>query len=166
MFAAGAIFYSWRRRDVAPRNASPTKRQWSAWGVRLALFTLVFFCLAYVIQAASDQKWVGMASALPLPGLFALAALSMQGEGQVLAIRDTVLLGPVFVVPFNWLFALLATSLPAGNKGQLIGSVALVAALSLALGCIYYLLPILERYLDGRSSSCDQTDYGTFRASH
>jgi len=156
-FAVSAIFYSWQRRAVED-NTGTTISQWSIWAVRIALFTLVFFWIAHVVQTASDQKWAGMASALPLPGLFALAALSLQGEEQMLAIRDTVLLGPLLVVPFNWLFALLTISLPASYMGQIIGSLALVAAWSIALGCVAYGLPILERYIDGNKPPPLQPD--------
>jgi uncharacterized membrane protein (GlpM family) len=115
------------------------------------LFALVFFCILYVTQNASDQKWAGMASALPLPGLFALAALSVtSGEGQLMPIRDTVLLGPFLVVPFNWLFAELVTVLPSGPTGAIIGILALTLAWAVALLLIFRLLPTLETYLDGR----------------
>jgi hypothetical protein len=91
-----------------------------------------------------------MASALPLPGLFALAALSVQRKEQMLAIRDTVLLGPVLVVPFNWLFGLLAMCLPSGASGQILGAFALIVAWSVAFVGVLHVLPLFEQHLDGR----------------
>jgi hypothetical protein len=69
-----------------------------------------------------DQKWVGMASALPLPGFFALAVLIDDVEDKSAAmaaltpIRDTLFLGPLLVIPFNWTFshALLSVLPPDG----------------------------------------------------
>src|SRR6185436_16700670 len=76
---------------------------------RIVLFALAYGCLFFVSRAALDQKWVGMASALPLPGLFALAALTddtaAAERAQLLSMRDTVFLGPLLVIPFNWAFS-------------------------------------------------------------
>ena len=124
---------------------------WLSWTIRILLFAAAFFCILYVTQNASDQKWAGMASALPLPGLFALAALSVTGgEGQLIPIRDTVLLGPLLIVPFNWSFAGLITNLPLGPIGTIAGILALVLAWAAALLSVMWLLPILERRLDAR----------------
>lgn len=92
-----------------------------------------------------------MASALPLPGLFALATLSVtSGEGQLTPIRDGVLLGPLLVVPFNLSFAEVIAVLPIGPTGAVIGILALVLAWSVALLSVIRLLPLLEQYLDAR----------------
>ena len=148
-FASGATLYTWQNRE-GKELRSVTVHRWSTWTARIVLFTMVFFCIAYVIQTAADQKWAGMASALPLPGLFALAALSVQRKEQMLAIRDTVLLGPVLVVPFNWLFGLLATCLPSGASGQILGAFALIVAWSVAFVGVLHVLPLFEQHLDGR----------------
>jgi hypothetical protein len=84
---------------------------------RIVLFALAYGCLVFVSRAALDEKWVGMASALPLPGLFALAALIDDSDAaertQLLPMRDTVFLGPLLVIPFNWAFShILAAYLP------------------------------------------------------
>ena len=47
---------------------------------RIAFFILAYACLFFASRVALDQKWVGMASALPLPGFFALAALIDDAE--------------------------------------------------------------------------------------
>jgi hypothetical protein len=117
-------------------------------GLVFAAFVSMLLCLAYVVHTASDQKWAGMASALPLPGLFALASLSVRGEKQLLSIRDTVLLGPILVIPFNWLFALVAAHLPSTGMGQLIGAITLVLMWIAAFGCVVFCLPRFERRLD------------------
>jgi hypothetical protein len=150
--ACGATFYCWRRLPAPAQTKTVRSTLWLNWAVRISLFTLVFFCILYVTQHASDQKWAGMASSLPLPGLFALAALSVtNGEAQLMPIRDTVLLGPFLVVPFNWLFAEVVTVLPSGPTGAMLGIFALTLAWVVALLLVFRLLPALETYLDGRS---------------
>jgi hypothetical protein len=86
---------------------------------RIAFFTLAYACLFWASRAALDEKWVGMASALPLPGFFALASLVDDAEHSAVPlaslkqIRDTLFLGPVLVIPFNWVFShLLASVIP------------------------------------------------------
>jgi hypothetical protein len=149
--ACGVTFYSWRRLPTPEETKTIRSTLWLNWAVRISLFALVFFFILYVTQNASDQKWAGMASALPLPGLFALAALSVtNGEGQLMPIRDTVLLGPFLVVPFNWLFAEVVTALPPGLTGALMGILALTLAWVVALLLVFRLFPTLETYLDGR----------------
>src|SRR5262249_14278240 len=87
-------------------------------GWRVALFVLAYTCLYLASRAALDEKWVGMASGLPLPGLFALAALIDDTAAEprtLLAMRDTVFLGPLLVIPFNWTFAhALVAAVPQG----------------------------------------------------
>ena len=110
----------------------PTVRQArAAWTISLLLFVGVFGVLLATAQNASDQKWVGMASSLPLPGLFALAHLSTANDkGQLRPLRDTVLLGPLLVIPFNCLFDELVSRLPAGALGTAAGVVALLQDLA------------------------------------
>jgi hypothetical protein len=147
VFAAAAIFYGWQEESGSGAQ-NRVNHQRLAWIVRISLFVLMLLCLAYVVRTASDQKWAGMASALPLPGLFALTSLSLQGEKPLLSIRDTVLLGPLLVIPFNWLFALIAVRLPSGGLGQLIGALTLVLMWAAAFGCITLCLPRFEQCLD------------------
>jgi hypothetical protein len=149
--ACGITFYSWRRLPAAGQTQTIRSTLWLNWAVRISLFASVFFCILYVTQNASDQKWAGMAGALPLPGLFALAALSVtSGEGQLMPIRDSVLLGPLLVVPFNWAFAEVMTSLPSGPIGTIAGILALAMAWIVSLLLVFWLLPTLEAYLDAR----------------
>ena len=61
------------------RTPSGTK-DWTNWIGRIALFVLAFFGLLFVATHASDQKWVGMAGALPLPGIFAVHRFQLKIE--------------------------------------------------------------------------------------
>ena len=108
----------------APADAAPSPRHHGArfiafWATTTGLWRIVFFvityaCLFWASHAAADQKWVGMASALPLPGFFALAALIDDAEtrASVRPIRDTLFLGPVLVIPFNWIFSHALVAMP------------------------------------------------------
>jgi hypothetical protein len=118
-----------------------------SWGARIALFVLVFCVLLYTAQHATDPRWVGMASSLPLPGLFALAYLAAKSRKEdVRPIADTVLFGPLLVIPFNFLFAAWVTVMP----GRTIGMLSLALAWGAGLGLLFTLMPKLERHLDAR----------------
>ena len=121
---------------------------------RIAFFILAYACLFFAARAALDEKWVGMASALPLPGFFALAALMDDAERsrdpaartKLLPIRDTLFLGPLLVIPFNWTFAhALVAMPPAWSVARYLVLLALwtVAALAVLL-----LVPRIEARLD------------------
>ena len=96
-----------------------------------------------------------MASALPLPGLFALAALTddtaAAERNQLLPMRDTVFLGPLLVIPFNWAFShILAAHLPPDLvllRYLLLFAMWIIAALAVLL-----LVPRLATTLDRRVS--------------
>jgi hypothetical protein len=86
---------------------------------RIAFFIAAYACLFFASRVALDEKWIGMASALPLPGFFALASLIDDAEERrdslpaLKQIRDTLFLGPLLVIPFNWIFShLLASVIP------------------------------------------------------
>jgi hypothetical protein len=123
------------------------------WASRTGLARIVFFCLAYAVlvsasRVALDEKWVGMASALPLPGFFALATLIESGV-SVRPIRDTLFLGPLLVIPFNWAFShALVDALPQVSwlRYAVLFAMWAVAALAVVL-----LVPRLAAYLDRRS---------------
>src|SRR4051794_28098050 len=99
-----------------------------------------------------------MASALPLPGFFALAALMDDAERardadartKLLPIRDTLFLGPLLVIPFNWTFShLLASALP---PDWIVARYLLLLALwTLAALAVLMLVPRLEAHLDRRT---------------
>ena len=150
--ALASVAFLWKPppSSVAGPDTSASRQVLAAWTIRLLLFVGVFCVLLATAQNASDQKWVGMASSLPLPGLFALAHLSTaNGKDQLRPIRDTVLLGPLLVIPFNWLFAEVVSRLPPGEPGTILGIVALLAAWGMALAVVFWLVPKGARYLDG-----------------
>src|SRR5262249_56738190 len=86
--------------------------------IRIACFVLAFGLLSGIAYVVKDSRWVGWASALPLPGLFALATLSVTQDKQDLkSLGDTVLLSPLLVIPFNWLLARAIIVLRAEHAG-------------------------------------------------
>jgi hypothetical protein len=119
---------------------------------RIAFFILAYACLFFAARAALDEKWVGMASALPLPGFFALAALMDDAERshdpaartKFLPIRDTLFLGPVLVIPFNWAFSHALVAMPAdANAGRYL---ILFAMWTIAALAVLRLVPRIERF--------------------
>jgi hypothetical protein len=164
LFALAFMLACWTPQAGKP---SDTRRHGQAftsfWATERGLWRVVFFCLAYaalilVARAALDEKWVGMASALPLPGFFALAVLIDDSEADdsdatssvVRPIRDTLFLGPVLVIPFNWIFShALVALLPhdaAIARYLLLFTLWTVAALAVLL-----LVPRIAGYFDRRA---------------
>ena len=161
LFALAFMLLCWTPQAAAPNG---TRRHWTAftafWANERGLWRIVFFCLAYtalilVTRAALDEKWIGMASALPLPGFFALATLIDDAEtadphataSVVRPIRDTLFLGPVLVIPFNWIFShALVTAIPADAilpRYLLLFALWVVAALAVLL-----LVPRIAAWFD------------------
>jgi len=161
LFALAFMLLCWTPQATAPNGAH---RHWTAftafWTTGRGLWRIVFFCLAYtalilVTRAALDEKWIGMASALPLPGFFALATLIDDAEtadphataSVVRPIRDTLFLGPVLVIPFNWIFShALVTAIPADAilpRYLLLFALWIVAALAVLL-----LVPRIAAWFD------------------
>src|ERR1043165_2175964 len=126
---------------------------------RIAFFILAYACLFFASRVALDEKWIGMASALPLPGFFALAALMDEAErspdqnrrAKLLPIRDTLFLGPLLVIPFNWMFShALASALP--HDAIVARYMLLLALWTVAALAVVLLVPRLENYLDRRAA--------------
>ncbi|MGB9367043.1 MAG: hypothetical protein WCE79_13635 [Xanthobacteraceae bacterium] len=121
---------------------------------RIAFFILAYACLFFAARVALDEKWVGMASALPLPGFFALAALMDDTEqprdpgarAKLLPIRDTLFLGPVLVIPFNWAFSHALVAMPA--EWTAARYLVLLALWTVAALAVLMLVPRLEAHLD------------------
>ncbi|HWP15454.1 MAG TPA: hypothetical protein VNM46_07495 [Xanthobacteraceae bacterium] len=169
LFAFVFIALCWTKgaSTMAPAANSPSThgtRFTAFWMNGTGLARMTFFVLAYAVlffasRVALDEKWVGMASALPLPGFFALAALmddaeqtgDPDGRAKLLPIRDTLFLGPVLVIPFNWTFshALLSALPPDRVLGRYLLLLALWAIAALA---VLALVPRLEDFLDKRRS--------------
>src|SRR6185312_10839832 len=89
--------------------------------------------LLLAVASVTTSQWLGMFSALPVPGLFAVATLSIiEKRDYFERMRDTVLLGPLSVIPFNWLYAHVVTQLPSGTLPRLADGIIAMALLMLA----------------------------------
>jgi hypothetical protein len=160
---AGAAILFWQPkapglRENASGPAPPGSRHvraliafWSdgAGILRLALFAASFALLLFA-SYAYDSKWLGMFSALPVPGLFAVATLSVIEEPDYFErMRDTVLLGPVSVIVFNWLYAHIVLYLPLDPPARVgIGIVAMLLLLLADAIFIFWTTPPLTRFFD------------------
>lgn len=124
---------------------------WSNAGglLRLALFALSFGVLLFAAYAY-DSKWVGMLSALPVPGLFAVATLSVIEKREYFErMRNTVLLGPISVIVFNWLFVQVVIRLPdAPLERVTIGLGAMLLLLLADAIFIFWSTPLLARWFN------------------
>lgn len=120
---------------------------------RIAFFILAYACLFFASHTALDEKWVGMASALPLPGFFAVATLMDDAEHAhasrtLLPMRDTLFLGPVLVIPFNWMFSHAMLAVP---QSELVSRYVLLFAFwAVAALAVVFLVPRLAAYFDRR----------------
>ena len=115
---------------------------------RIALFVAAFAILL-AVSYRFELHWIGMASSLPLPGLFAIATLSVT-QPDLRAIRDTVFLGPLLVIPFNESFAFAVSHLPRGASGVPIGIAVLIAMWGAAAALVFLLVPKFAGWLDRR----------------
>ena len=161
-FAILFVFACWTKSAPADRGGASSSH-WRGFiafwanrigAGRIALFILAYACLFWASYTALDEKWVGMASALPLPGFFAVATLMDDAEHAhaartLLPMRDTLFLGPALVIPFNGMFAhaMLAVSEGATvSRYFILFCFWAVAALAVVL-----LVPRLAAYFDRRS---------------
>ena len=160
-FAILFVFVCWTKNAPADRAgvSSPHWRGFIAFWAnrigagRIAFFILAYACLFWASHTALDEKWVGMASALPLPGFFAVATLMDDAEHAhasraLLPMRDTLFLGPVLVIPFNWMFAhaMLAVPPAAAVSRYFI----LFCFWAIAAALVVMLVPRLTAYFDRR----------------
>ena len=126
---ARAFVAFWRNRDGA---------------VRLVLF-LATSALLLAAAVVTTSQWLGMFSALPVPGLFAVATLSIVEQRDYFErMRDTVLLGPLSVIAFNWLYAHAVTYCPGGAAS----TAALVILLAADAAFIVWSTPLVTRFFD------------------
>jgi hypothetical protein len=147
--------------DNVPSPDSHIRRFMAFWGPGTGFGRIVFFVIAYGVvfwaaRTAVDQKWVGMASALPLPGFFALATLIDDAEEKsapmtrLRAIRDTLFLGPCLVIPFNWTFSHAMMSLP--DDEFVIRYALLLGTWAVAALIVCSAVPAIAGYFDRRKS--------------
>jgi len=163
-FAIAFMTLAWSRGASAdtPSTNNHVQRFVAFWCTnagfwRIAFFIITYACLFFAARAVGDQKWVGMASALPLPGFFALAVLidDMEDRSTALAaltpIRDTLFLGPLLVIPFNWTFshALLSVLPPDGVAARYL---LLFVMWTVAAAAVVLLVPRLAARLDRRET--------------
>ena len=157
------LFWTKPRRRSAPERRNRSRRLLRHWSrftsfwanstglARIAFFILAYACLFFAARVALDEKWVGMASALPLPGFFALAALMDDAEQsrdpaartKLLPIRDTLFLGPLLVIPFNWAFSHALVAMPP--EWTLARYLVLLALWTVAALAVLLLVPRIER---------------------
>ncbi len=163
-FAIAFMTLAWSRGASAdtPSTNNHVQRFVAFWCTnagfwRIAFFIITYACLFFAARAVGDQKWVGMASALPLPGFFALAVLidDMEDRSTALAaltpIRDTLFLGPLLVIAFNWTFAhALSSVLPP--DGATARYLLLFVMWTVAAAAVVLLVPRLAARLDRRET--------------
>jgi hypothetical protein len=148
-----AVLYVWCLWRTPPPASFPTFRgMWFNRNgvVRIACFVVVFLVLLLTAFFNRDARWIGWASALPLPGIFALAMLSAtQSKQDLLSLGDTVLLGPLLVIPFNWLLARAIVQLRIGNAGTSAEIVTVVVFWLAAAIVVFFLVPPFAKWRDG-----------------
>ena len=163
-FAILFMALCWSNAESSRTEADDPSPHWrrfiAFWGnrigaARIAFFVLAYACLFWVTRGALEEKWVGMASALPLPGFFAVAALMDDAESAapaphaLLPMRDTLFLGPLLVIPFNWMFAHLLATVFASDD-HLARYLVLFAFWAAAALGLLLLVPRVAAYLDRR----------------
>ena len=158
-------FLTWRNWTPLPGAIAapvPPKIGWRAhagafifWATHAARFRVALFVITCGIILAvayfSESKWVGMVSALPLPGFFALALLIdfAPSARDLLPIRDTVLFGPALIIVFNWLYAHVVAHLPNEPHERLVlGMLAAFAYWAIYAALIIVATPRVARNLD------------------
>jgi hypothetical protein len=151
MFIVAASYIKTRWRDGPSPSHPMFAGMWRNWRgfVRIACFVVVFCLLSVVAYVAHSARWVGWASALPLPGIFALATLSVtEKKEDMLALGDTVLLGPLLVIPFNWLLAQAIAGLRGGQAGTLAEIAVVIAFWAVAAALVFAVVPPFARWRD------------------
>jgi len=152
VLAAAYIWQFWRKPEPA---ASPTFSDMWLHGtglIRVILFVLVLCSLLAIPRLTDNPDWLGLASTMPLPGMFALALLSVtqQKKEVLLSLGDTVLLGPLLVIPFNYFLAHAMLALRAHSAGLAIEMATVIAFWSAAAALVFVVLPVFVRWRDRR----------------
>jgi hypothetical protein len=159
------VFLTWRNWMPAPAPISAPEAQkmgWREharaflfWATHAARFRVVLFVITCGIILAvayvSESKWVGMVSALPLPGFFALALLIdfSPSPRELWPIRDTVMFGPTLIIVCNWLYAHVVAGLPDEPHERLIFGMLAAFVYWAVYGALVFLgTPRIARVLD------------------
>jgi hypothetical protein len=155
--SAIAGLYMWRCWHLPSAAPAPTFREmWlnTRGLLRITCFVLAFAALSLVTYLEKDSRWIGAAGALPLPGLFALATLSVtQSRQDFRSLGDTLLLGPLLVIPFNWLLARAIIALRVAQSGTVAEVAVVIIAWVVAAGLVFGLVPAYSRWCDRRAST-------------
>jgi hypothetical protein len=156
--SAIAGLYMWRCWHLPSAAPPPTFREmWlnTRGFLRIMCFVLAFAALSLVTYLEKDSRWIGAAGALPLPGLFALATLSVtQSRQELRSLGDTLLLGPLLVIPFNWLLARAIIALRVAQSGTVAEVAVVIIAWVVAAGLVFGLVPAYSRWRDRRLLDC------------
>jgi hypothetical protein len=161
------IFLTWRNWTPASLPTAEANSQklgwrahaekffyWAAHGARFRVALFIVTCgIILAVAYLSESKWVGMVSALPLPGFFALAFLIdfAPNPRELYPIRDTVLFGPTLIIVFNWLYAHIVAVLPdAPHERLILGMLAASAYWAVYAALIFAAMPGVARVLDRR----------------
>jgi len=161
LFALGFMWLCWSGASDNEHVHNHVARFIAFWNTttgfwRIMFFVITYACLFFASHAATDQKWVGMASALPLPGFFALATLIDDAEkrrapmAELRPIRDTLFLGPILVIPFNWVFSHVMVVIPPDALAP--RYLLLFAMWTIAAFATLLLVPRLAARLDRRET--------------
>ncbi|HEX5211881.1 MAG TPA: hypothetical protein VFW22_09125 [Pseudolabrys sp.] len=114
-------------------------------GVMRILLFVATSALLLAAALVTTSQWLGMFSALPVPGFFAVATLSIVEERDYFErMRDTVLLGPVSVIAFNWLCAHAVAYFHDGAAS----TAALIVLLAADAAFIVWSTPLVTRFFD------------------
>jgi hypothetical protein len=146
-----AVYVARWWRPPLPESSPAFARMWlNARGViRIACFFAAFGILSAVAYYWRDDRWVGWASALPLPGIFALATLSVtQRRHEMASLGDTVMFGPLLVIPFNWLLARAIIQLRADGAGTIPEIVTVLLFWIAAAALVFVAVPWFARRRD------------------
>ena len=161
VIAAGVLFWQPKVRGLRESADGPEAPTWrhaeafiAFWRTRDCIKRLLLFtaCSTLLLAAAlvTTSQWLGMLSALPVPGLFAVATLSIiEKRDYFERMRDTVLLGPISVIAFNWIYAHVVLHLPAGIFARPASGIAVMALLLFADAVfIFWSTPLVTRLFD------------------
>jgi uncharacterized membrane protein (GlpM family) len=125
---------------------------WAAHRARFRIALFIITCgVILAVAYFSESKWVGMVSALPLPGFFALAVLIdfAPRRRELYPVRDTVLFGPTLIIMFNSLYAHLVATLPQQPHLHLmLGMLGAFAYWAVYAMLIFVVTPIVAHRLD------------------
>jgi uncharacterized membrane protein (GlpM family) len=146
-----AVYTALSWRPPPPTTPTTFRGMWlnGSGAVRIACFVAAFALLSVVAHAIKDSRWVGLASALPLPGLFALATLTVtQDKQDVASLGDTVLLGPLLYIPFNALLARAILHLRAEQAGAFAEIATVVVFWAITAAIVFGAVPQIARWRD------------------